>query len=95
MLRKSLVNIGLRVNRAQHEGIQRVTARCGDNRRRDASTGTATVMSDNVKLKTMDDLGGPSFMTTLNWLFVKGYFQTTQQLQVSASREGWCVQLRI
>ncbi|XP_019108462.1 cytochrome P450 [Larimichthys crocea] len=82
MLRKSLVNIGLRVNRAQHEGIQRVTARCGDNRRRDASTGTATVMSDNVKLKTMEDLGGPSFMTTLNWLFVKGYFQTTQQLQI-------------
>uniref|UniRef100_A0A3Q0QV11 Cytochrome P450 family 27 subfamily A member 3 n=1 Tax=Amphilophus citrinellus TaxID=61819 RepID=A0A3Q0QV11_AMPCI len=45
----------------------------------------STVMAVN-KLKTMDDLGGPSFMTTLYWLFVKGYFQTTQQLQIEHSK---------
>ncbi|KAM9347319.1 LOW QUALITY PROTEIN: cytochrome P450 [Symphorus nematophorus] len=43
-------------------------------------------MGDNVKLKTIDELGGPSFLTTLNWLFVKGYFQTTQQLQIEQSK---------
>ncbi|XP_051260276.1 sterol 26-hydroxylase, mitochondrial [Dicentrarchus labrax] len=81
MFRKSLLNIGLRVNRPQHEVLQRATVNYGDTmRRRDASS--TTVMGDNVKLKTMDDLGGPSFLTTLNWLFVKGYFQTTQQMQI-------------
>ncbi|XP_035532538.1 cytochrome P450 [Morone saxatilis] len=85
MFRKSLLNIGLRVNRPQHEVLQRATANYGDTmRRRDASS--ATVMGDNVKLKTMDDLGGPSFLTTLNWLFVKGYFQTTQQMQIEHSK---------
>lgn len=91
MLRKSLANIALRVHRPQQEGIQRAAASYGDIRRRDASSSTAataasssaTIMGDNVKLKTMDDLGGPSFLTTLNWLFVKGYFKTTQQMQVS------------
>lgn len=91
MLRKSLANIGLRVHRPQQEGIQRAAASYGHIRRRDASSSTAataasssaTIMGDNVKLKTMDDLGGPSFLTTLNWLFVKGYFKTTQQMQVS------------
>lgn len=89
MLRKSLANIGLRVHRPQPEGIQRAAANYGDIRRRHASSSTAaasssaTIMGDNVKLKTIDDLGGPSFLTTLNWLFVKGYFKTTQQMQVS------------
>ncbi|XP_040913007.1 cytochrome P450 [Toxotes jaculatrix] len=97
MLRKSLVSIGLRVNRQQHEGIQRVAARLnpvvyGDMRlRRDASTGTTTstgttVMGASNKLKTMDELGGPSFMTTLYWLFVKGYFQTMQEMQIEHSK---------
>ncbi|RVE58352.1 hypothetical protein OJAV_G00208580 [Oryzias javanicus] len=49
----------------------------GELRRHQTST---TVGVD--KLKTLEDLGGPSFMTTLNWLFVKGYFKTTQQLQI-------------
>lgn len=86
MFRKSLVNVGLRVHRPHHEGIQRVTVNYGDIRRRDASSTTTTttsIMADNAKLKTIDDLDGPNLMTTLNWLFVKGYFQTTQQMQVS------------
>lgn len=86
MFRKSLANIGLRVYRPHHGGIQRVTVNYRDIRRRDASsstTTTTTIMGDNARLKTIDDLSGPNIMTTLNWLFVKGYFQTTQQMQVS------------
>ncbi|XP_018552071.1 sterol 26-hydroxylase, mitochondrial [Lates calcarifer] len=90
MLRKYLINVGLRVNRQQHKGTQRETAGLnpasyGDIHHRDTST-TTTVMGTNNKLKTMDDLGGPSFMTTLYWLFVKGYFQTTQQMQIEHSK---------
>lgn len=90
MFRKSLVNVGLRVHRPHHEGIQRVTVNYGDIRRRDASSTTTTtsIMADNAKLKTIDDLDGPNLMTTLNWLFVKGYFQTTQQMQVSEKGGG-------
>lgn len=91
MLRKSLVNIGLRVNCQQNKGIQRVTTgwnpvNYGGIHRRDASSSTTTVMGDNTKPKTMDELGGPSFMTTLYWLFVKGYFKTTQQMQIEHSK---------
>ncbi|GAA6225228.1 sterol 26-hydroxylase, mitochondrial-like isoform X1 [Lates japonicus] len=90
MLRKYLINVGLRVNRQQHKGTQRETAGLipasyGDIHHRDTST-TTTVMGANNKLKTMNDLGGPSFMTTLYWLFVKGYFQTTQQMQIEHSK---------
>ncbi|XP_069576920.1 cytochrome P450 isoform X1 [Brachyistius frenatus] len=93
MLRKCLINVGLRANRQrqqqQREGLQRVAAgltpgRHGGIHRRDAAS-TSTVMGDS-KLKTMEELGGPSFMTTLYWLFVKGYFQTSQQLQIEHSK---------
>uniref|UniRef100_A0A3B4Z5J7 Uncharacterized protein n=1 Tax=Stegastes partitus TaxID=144197 RepID=A0A3B4Z5J7_9TELE len=92
MLRKSLVNIGLGVNRQQRKGIQKVTSgfNYGETPRRDAATSTSsssTLMGDN-KVKTMAELGGPSFLNSLYWLFVKGYFQTTQQLQVSGSIYG-------
>ncbi|KAI2660604.1 Sterol 26-hydroxylase, mitochondrial [Labeo rohita] len=40
---------------------------------------TSTLIGD--KQKTMDDLHGPSFLTSLYWLFGKGYFQTTHQMQ--------------
>lgn len=43
-------------------------------------------MDDGNKLKTMDDLDGPSFMTSLYWLFGKGYFQTTHQMQIEHSK---------
>ncbi|XP_070770476.1 cytochrome P450 [Enoplosus armatus] len=90
MFRTSLGNIGLRVYRQQLQGIQRVTAglnpvNYGDIRRRDAST-ASTVMGDKVKLKTMDDLDGPSFMYTFYWLFVKGYAQKAQQMQIEHSK---------
>lgn len=89
MLRRSLRSVGLRLNRPQHEGGRGATASCGDIHRRDASSSgstTSTVMGDSVRQKTIDDLGGPSFLTTLNWLFVKGYFQTSQQLQIEHSK---------
>lgn len=86
MLTRSLVNVGLRLSRQQRDGLQRAAAAAwlspplrGDICRRD--TTSSTVMG--VKPRTMEELGGPSFMTTLYWLFVKGYFQTTQQMQVS------------
>lgn len=87
MLRRSL-----RVIRPQHSGIQ--TLNYGDTRRRDASSfsSTTTTAADNVKLKTMDDLGGPGLMASLNWLFIKGYFKTTQQLQVSGT---WGLSARV
>ncbi|XP_051814890.1 sterol 26-hydroxylase, mitochondrial isoform X1 [Acanthochromis polyacanthus] len=88
MLRKYLVNIGLGVkNRQQHEVIQKVAdgLNYGETQYRNASTSSSTLMPVN-KLKTIDDLGGPSFMTTLYWLFVKGYFQTTQQMQIEHSK---------
>uniref|UniRef100_A0AAX7SE49 Uncharacterized protein n=1 Tax=Astatotilapia calliptera TaxID=8154 RepID=A0AAX7SE49_ASTCA len=89
MLGRSLMNVGLRVKCQQLKGIQRVTAglnpaNYGDTLRREAAS-TSTVMGVN-KMKTMDDLGGPSFMTTLYWLFIKGYFQTTQQMQIEHSK---------
>ncbi|KAG7220317.1 hypothetical protein INR49_010151 [Caranx melampygus] len=96
MLRKCLtMTAGLRLNRQQQTGIQRAVAAAGLNygetRHRDASTGTTSssntaVMGTSNKLKTLDELGGPSFMTTLYWLFVKGYFQTTQQMQIEHSK---------
>uniref|UniRef100_A0A8C6WTN5 Si:dkey-91i10.3 n=1 Tax=Neogobius melanostomus TaxID=47308 RepID=A0A8C6WTN5_9GOBI len=48
---------------------------------RSAST-TSTVMDNAKSLKTIDDLNGPTFMNTLYWLFVKGYFKHAQQLQI-------------
>ncbi|CAJ1079141.1 cytochrome P450 [Xyrichtys novacula] len=79
MLRKCLIHISLRRNRHRY-GLLRATVRYGDIHRRGA-TSTA-VMGDNVKPKTMDDLGGPGFLSTLNWLFVKGYLKKSQLMQI-------------
>ncbi|KAM9344123.1 cytochrome P450 [Pholidichthys leucotaenia] len=87
MLRRSLLKFGsLRLYRPQQlQAIQRVTAGVSHTNRgsfhRRQTTSASPAVEVN-KLKTMSDLGGPSFMTTLYWLFVKGYFQTTQQMQI-------------
>lgn len=49
-----------------------------------AASSTAAVLNEKTetKQKTMEDLDGPSFLTSLYWLFGKGYFQTTHQMQV-------------
>ncbi|XP_066543983.1 cytochrome P450 isoform X1 [Amia ocellicauda] len=38
------------------------------------------------KIKSMDELQGPSFMTSLYWLFVKGYFNKTHQMQIEHTK---------
>ncbi|KAG7463882.1 hypothetical protein MATL_G00181430 [Megalops atlanticus] len=52
--------------------------------RRDSST--HTVLSGSNKLKTMDELHGPSFLTSLYWLFGKGYFPITHQMQIEHNK---------
>ncbi|XP_071394943.1 cytochrome P450 [Centroberyx affinis] len=92
MFRNSLTNIGIRAYRQQHvngfqpatTALKCVTLRYNGDIHRDAST--TTVMGDNSKQKTMDDLDGPSFMTSLYWLFGKGYFQTAHQMQIEHSK---------
>ncbi|KAM4608829.1 cytochrome P450 [Polymixia lowei] len=86
MFNKSLIDMGLRACSPGHiNGINRLTTlNYNVEIRRHAST--TTVMGGNNKQKTMDDLGGPSFMTSLYWLFGKGYFQTTHQMQIEHSK---------
>ncbi|KAK1797903.1 hypothetical protein P4O66_007953 [Electrophorus voltai] len=38
------------------------------------------------KLKTIDDLDGPSFLTSLYWFFGKGYFKVAHQMQIEHSK---------
>lgn len=61
----------------------------GSELRRRAFSSTATRRNLNVqsaagarKLKSIDDLPGPSLATTLYWLFVKGYADKLHLLQV-------------
>nr|QQL94745.1 sterol 26-hydroxylase mitochondrial-like protein [Lateolabrax maculatus] len=95
MFRKPAANV--RLYRRQHEGVRRAAAGLktgiyGDVRRRDASSSSSssssssTVMGESVKLRCMDELHGPSLLTSLRWLFVKGYFQTTQQMQIEHTK---------
>ncbi|XP_055009232.1 sterol 26-hydroxylase, mitochondrial isoform X2 [Boleophthalmus pectinirostris] len=53
--------------------------------RQNAST-TTSVMGNQAKQKTIDDLPGPSQMSTLYWLFVKGYFRHAHQFQIEQSK---------
>ncbi len=50
-------------------------------------TRTTSKLIGGDKQKTMDDLDGPSFLTSLYWLFGKGYFQTTHQMQVNIHKK--------
>lgn len=50
------------------------------------SASTSTVMDGTKRQKTIDDLDGPTFLTTLYWLFGKGYFKQAQQLQIEHSK---------
>ncbi|XP_070693994.1 cytochrome P450 [Pempheris klunzingeri] len=86
--------VSLRLSRRQCEGVRSAAAGLspllyGDVRRRSAvsTAGTSTtVMGGDVKLKTVEELHGPSFLTSLHWMFIKGYFQTTQQLQIEHTK---------
>lgn len=78
MFSKSLLRTGFCLRRTENSGIKCVLSAF-------LSTGNPThsTLIDGDKQKTMDDLGGPSFLTSLYWLFGKGYFNKTQQMQVS------------
>ena len=78
MLRKSAVSVGLQASRQRHAWVARSSAALSAARR-----GSASSVAAVGKLKTVDELGGPSLVTSLYWLFLKGYFKTTQQMQVS------------
>ncbi|XP_046902029.1 cytochrome P450 [Hypomesus transpacificus] len=88
MIGKCMLKIGLRACSQENCGIIRVSTTLNNVRdmRRGSSIAATTVKAGNDKQKTMDDLDGPSFMTSLYWLFGKGYFQTTQQLQIEHSK---------
>lgn len=91
MFRSRLASVGLRASGPHREGLpQRAAVNYAGARRRHASSATTEITGDNVRQKTIDDLGGPSFLSTLNWLFVKGFLPKTQQMQVSGTRTLPC-----
>ncbi|XP_056145234.1 sterol 26-hydroxylase, mitochondrial [Lampris incognitus] len=85
MFSKFLVNAGLCAGRREStKGIQRVTATL--NRNGDLGRDESTVVGTDPKPKTMEDLDGPNFLTSLYWLFGKGYFQTTHLMQIEHNK---------
>ncbi|XP_054643787.1 sterol 26-hydroxylase, mitochondrial isoform X2 [Dunckerocampus dactyliophorus] len=87
MLAKVVTGFGLRANRrwlqtTAAKTTSPSTAAAPEPQRRNASSSYSGTMVDDSKPKSMDELGGPSFLTTLYWLFVKRYFNTTQQMQI-------------
>ncbi|CAL8267515.1 unnamed protein product [Lota lota] len=87
MFASSLMNIGSRAYRQDHANrINKISfffnysVHC----RRGGSSTTSVV--DHNKQKTMDDLGGPSFMRTLYWLIGKGYLPLSHQMQIEHSK---------
>ncbi|XP_072542233.1 cytochrome P450 [Salminus brasiliensis] len=85
MFCKSLVRSLQLVGKREHQ----VGLKCGPSvlasvRERRRSSSSTVVNGD--KIKTMEDLGGPSFLTSLYWLFGKGYFQITHQMQIEHSK---------
>ncbi|XP_062861593.1 sterol 26-hydroxylase, mitochondrial [Trichomycterus rosablanca] len=85
MFCKSIIRSGLVLcKQERHTGLKCVTTgglNFGERRR-----GTSSTVTNENKLKTMDDLSGPSFLTSLYWLFGKGYFQITHQMQIEHSK---------
>lgn len=73
-----------------HRARTLAAARAGPELRRGASAAAPAGRNLNVqatseaaKLKSIDDLPGPSLSTTLYWLFVKGYADRGHLLQVT------------
>ncbi|CAG08276.1 unnamed protein product [Tetraodon nigroviridis] len=82
MLRSRLLSAG-----PARQGLRRAAASSAGARPRHAAPASSGVAGGQ---KTIDDLGGPSFLTTLNWLFVKGFLPKMQQMQVSGARLRAC-----
>ncbi|KAM9486811.1 cytochrome P450 [Clarias gariepinus] len=81
MFCKPLVRNSLLVLKQDSLTGLKCVASAGVNARRQNS-----VSQCSGKPKTIDDLGGPSFLTSLYWLFGKGYFQITHQMQIEHSK---------
>ncbi|XP_026074039.1 sterol 26-hydroxylase, mitochondrial [Carassius auratus] len=83
MFSHSVLRTGLFLCKQEHGGLKCLTSIFLTQ-----STRTLTGGDDKqkTKQKTMDDLNGPSFLTSLYWLFGKGYFQTTHQMQIEHSK---------
>ncbi|XP_056611130.1 sterol 26-hydroxylase, mitochondrial [Triplophysa dalaica] len=77
MFSKSLLKTGFYLRRTENSGIK-----CMLSAFLSTENPTHSTLIDGDKQKTMDDLGGPSFLTSLYWLFGKGYFNKTQQMQI-------------
>lgn len=77
MFSNSFLRTGLFVCKQDSSGIK-----CLSSIFLSVGTRTTSTLIRGDKQKTMDDLDGPSFLTSLYWLFGKGYFQTTHQMQV-------------
>lgn len=82
MFSNSLLRTGLFLCKQDNSGIKCLTSIFLS-----AGTRTSSTLIGGDKQKTMDDLDGPSFMTSLYWLFGKGYFQTTHQMQVKVHKK--------
>nr|XP_015214091.1 PREDICTED: sterol 26-hydroxylase, mitochondrial [Lepisosteus oculatus] len=81
MFCKSLVRSAYAAGRLESKPVVRKMSPLlpySDETRRQSSS---SVLSGN-KPKTMDELHGPTFLTSLYWLFVKGYFDKTHEMQV-------------
>ncbi|KAI1885241.1 hypothetical protein AGOR_G00218140 [Albula goreensis] len=88
MFSKSVLRTAMSIRGSRLEasaGIQKAVLSLPylDNQRHSSSPAALTATN---KLKTMDELHGPSFMTSLYWLFGKGYFQITHQMQIEHSK---------
>ncbi|XP_076120282.1 cytochrome P450 [Alosa pseudoharengus] len=95
MFSRSLVRTGLLVCKLDSVvGTKCILPALNAGDRRQGASSSAGVINgskvktieDGNKLKTMEDLDGPSFITSLYWLFGKGYFQTTHQMQIEHSK---------
>uniref|UniRef100_A0A8C1YU53 Si:dkey-91i10.3 n=1 Tax=Cyprinus carpio TaxID=7962 RepID=A0A8C1YU53_CYPCA len=78
MIFKSTLRTGLFLCKQDYGGIKCLTSVF--------CTRTTSTVIGGDKQQTMDDLDGPSFLTSLYWLFGKGYFQTTHQMQIEHSK---------
>uniref|UniRef100_M3XKF7 Cytochrome P450 family 27 subfamily A member 3 n=1 Tax=Latimeria chalumnae TaxID=7897 RepID=M3XKF7_LATCH len=80
LLRCMLSRSGLREDRAVCCAVSASFLAGSESRRRWSTECPAGL--NNKTLKTMADLPGPSFLTSLYWLFVKGYMDKTHAMQI-------------
>ncbi|XP_051566709.1 sterol 26-hydroxylase, mitochondrial-like [Myxocyprinus asiaticus] len=81
MVSNSLLRSGLFLCKQENSGIKYLTAvflKAGNQ--------SHSTLVGGDEQKTMDDLDGPHLLTSLYWLFGKGYFKRTHQMQIEHSK---------